>query len=159
MSQKSLGICLGASTIKLVELVTEGDKSTVGKKVIRNHESNPRRAFVDLLREVRVEDYDYVALTGRKFREIIKLKSITEPEAIEYALRFEKPGAADEAYNAVAGLGAENFVIYLLDSSGNIASVETGNKCASGTGEFFLQQLGRMDVDVARAVELAEGSD
>ena len=31
---------------------------------------------------------------------------------------------------------------------GRIANVITGNKCASGTGEFFLQQLRRMDVSL-----------
>jgi predicted CoA-substrate-specific enzyme activase len=37
--------------------------------------------------------------------------------------------------------------------------VETGNKCASGTGEFFLQQIRRMDISVDEAVKLAHGSE
>ena len=33
---------------------------------------------------------------------------------------------------------------YLLDNDGKVETVHTGNKCASGTGEFLVQQLGRM---------------
>ena len=40
-----------------------------------------------------------------------------------------------------------------MDEDGQIQGIQTGNKCASGTGEFFLQQIGRMNLtleDVAR---------
>ncbi len=42
-------------------------------------------------------------------------------------------------------------MVYVLDGQGRIANVLTGNKCASGTGEFFLQQLRRMDVSLEEA--------
>ena len=44
---------------------------------------------------------------------------------------------------------------YMLDRSGRIANVVTGNKCASGTGEFFLQQLRRMNVTLGEAARWA----
>jgi len=37
---------------------------------------------------------------------------------------------------------------YHLDSSGQVRDIQSGNKCASGTGEFLLQQLGRMGLGV-----------
>ncbi len=43
-----------------------------------------------------------------------------------------------------------------LDENGSIADVHSGNKCASGTGEFFLQQLKRMDIKVEQAMEIAK---
>ena len=46
-------------------------------------------------------------------------------------------------------------MVYALNSSGSIANVITGNKCASGTGEFFLQQLRRMDVSLDEAAQWA----
>ncbi|HPQ45156.1 MAG TPA: acyl-CoA dehydratase activase, partial [Syntrophales bacterium] len=38
----------------------------------------------------------------------------------------------------------------------NIANVVTGNKCAAGTGEFFLQQIKRMDVSLNDAYSVTE---
>jgi predicted CoA-substrate-specific enzyme activase len=46
-------------------------------------------------------------------------------------------------------------MVYALDRSGRIANVITGNKCASGTGEFFLQQLRRMNVSLDEAAKWA----
>ena len=46
-------------------------------------------------------------------------------------------------------------MVYALDRSGRIANVITGNKCASGTGEFFLQQLRRMDISLDEAAKWA----
>jgi predicted CoA-substrate-specific enzyme activase len=157
---RSLGICLGASNIKAIEIIDDDGSLRVGRKLIRNHESNPRTVFIDLLKDVEAEKYDYIALTGRKFRDIIALPSITEPEAVEYALHYlYETGESDSRYGAIASLGAENFVVYVLDKDGNIATVETGNKCASGTGEFFLQQIRRMDIGTDEAIRLAKNSE
>lgn len=46
-------------------------------------------------------------------------------------------------------------MVYLLDKNGRIVEVKSGNKCASGTGEFFLQQLKRMNLPVEEAMEIA----
>ena len=51
-------------------------------------------------------------------------------------------------FNAIAGLGGETFIVYNLDGTGKIAGVNTKNQCASGTGEFFLQQIKRMDLSL-----------
>ena len=37
---------------------------------------------------------------------------------------------------------------YHLDASGQVRDIQSGNKCASGTGEFLLQQLRRMGLGV-----------
>jgi predicted CoA-substrate-specific enzyme activase len=46
-------------------------------------------------------------------------------------------------------------MVYVLDRAGRISNVITGNKCASGTGEFFLQQLRRMNVSLEEAARWA----
>jgi predicted CoA-substrate-specific enzyme activase len=156
LKTRSLGICLGASTIKVVELVQEQEQFTVAGVHVRSHESNPRAVFADLIKELDAPAYDNLMLTGRKFRDMVNARSITEPEAVEQALAFtEKAGTPLDGYRAVASLGAETFLVYQLDGGRSISSVETGNKCASGTGEFFLQQIGRMNIGVEEAVRLA----
>lgn len=159
MKKRSLGICLGASTIKVVELDSDENGLKVARTFTKHHESNPRLAFTELLREFDIDSYDYGMITGRKFRDIVNADSITEPEALEYALKYlclEKP---DAVYTAIASLGAESSIVYVLDKENSIATVETGNKCASGTGEFFLQQIRRMDISADEAIRLATESD
>lgn len=156
MREKSLGICLGASSIKIVELFKENNEVIIGKSFLRNHESNPRKALLDILDVFNLGDYDYICATGRKFKDLVNITAITEPEAIEYALKYTNE--PDEHFDAVASLGAENFIAYILNSKNNILTVETGNKCASGTGEFFLQQIRRMNVSIEEATNLAKGS-
>jgi len=158
MSTHSLGLCLGASTIKAVELIDDNGVRRVGKVVVRIHESNPRRILAGLIAELSVDRYDHVMITGRKFRDIVNGASITEPEAVEHAIRFTQSQSPVDC-TALASLGAESFIVYLLNGDGAIATVETGNKCASGTGEFFLQQIGRMDIGVEKAVALARDSE
>ncbi|MDR3011598.1 MAG: acyl-CoA dehydratase activase [Chitinispirillales bacterium] len=161
MTKSSIGICFGSSAITTAELVQDGGNVRIGRVSYKSHESNPRKAFLELIESVDLNAYDYGMLTGRKFRDLVNAKSITEPESVEYALRFmrETDGSAAEKPGAVASLGSENFIVYGLDGDGMICAVETGNKCASGTGEFFLQQIRRMNVTPEEAVELAAQSE
>jgi activator of 2-hydroxyglutaryl-CoA dehydratase len=64
-----------------------------------------------------------------------------EPLCVEAALRALKLGA-----DAVVSMGGEDLVVYSLDGNGKIINNFSGNKCASGTGEFLKQQLARMDM-------------
>jgi len=145
---KALGICLGASSISIVEL----DNFMIKYAVNIPHEGNPKELLLKKLKEKDISRYDYVAVTGRKFREFVNLPKITEPEATEYAYEYVKK---NRNYNAIVSAGGETFIVYTLDKQGKIANVYTGNKCASGTGEFFLQQIRRMNLDVEKAIKLA----
>jgi predicted CoA-substrate-specific enzyme activase len=138
-----------------------GGSLRLGRMESVRHDSNPRKAFLNLLNTFDVGAYGYGMFTGRKFRSLVNARSITEPESVEYALRLlrETGKYVSGKPGAVASLGSENFIVYALSDDGMICAVETGNKCASGTGEFFLQQLRRMNVSVKEAVELAANSE
>lgn len=158
---KSLGICLGASTISLVQLQWDPDNRSAGKNTkatlvdasLYPHEGDPKQTLVKALQKLDPTSFDRVAATGRKFRKYVNLTSISEPEAVEYAYQFVKP--PDIFCPAVISAGGETFMVYVLDRSGRITNVITGNKCASGTGEFFLQQLRRMNVSLDEAAQWA----
>lgn len=156
---KSIGICLGASNIKVAIVEKIEGRVTVTTSKIVHHNSNPRVSLELLMDELQIADYRYGTITGRKFRDSINLPSITEPEAVENALEYLRQSGDTVPYSAIASLGAENFIVYLLDKNGSITSIEAGNKCASGTGEFFLQQIRRMDTEIGDAVNLAYESD
>lgn len=149
---RSAGICLGASNIGVVKLGKEGGTVRVREWAIRPHEGNPKDVLAGVV--AGLGDVDSVAVTGRKFRNKVNLPSIPEPEAVERAYGFlqERYGQV----RAIVSAGGETFMVYELNEVGQITNVYTGNKCASGTGEFFLQQIKRMNLSIGEAMESAD---
>ncbi len=161
---RSLGLCLGASTVSIVQVEQEQGTAGGNPDIAKNsphvvgysvhpHEGDPKRTLLSALEGLDLDSFDRIAATGRRFREYVNLTSIPEPEAVEYAYRFVKP--SDISCPAVVSAGGETFMIYVLNRLGQISNVLTGNKCASGTGEFFLQQLRRMNVSLEEAARWA----
>ncbi|MFA5383412.1 MAG: acyl-CoA dehydratase activase, partial [Eubacteriales bacterium] len=116
----------------------------------KTHEGNIRKTLESLLVIDDSKLGKKIALTGRKFKNSIRLPSISEPEAIENAYVFLKKKYGDADYISCAG--GETFTTYEIDSGNKIINIFTGNKCASGTGEFFLQQIKRMGISLKEAV-------
>lgn len=150
----ALGICIGASTLSTAELVVDDQgKPSVSRTFTELHHGNPSSLFLKHMAQLKPERFDRIAVTGRMFRNFINLSSLSEPEAVERSLRHingrEKP------CSAVVSAGGETFIVYFLDKEGKISSIQSGNKCASGTGEFFLQQIGRMGLSIDEALSLA----
>lgn len=160
MDQKtiSLGICLGASTISLVRVEKmdkpgENSQTQVVDHHLYPHEGDPRQTLLKALKNYDLDSIDRITATGRKFRKFTHIPSIPEPEAVEKAYAFVKPD--NISCPAIVSAGGETFMVYVLNGQGRISNVITGNKCASGTGEFFLQQLRRMDVTLDEASQWA----
>lgn len=154
---KTLGICLGASTVSMAEVQFTGGQARVISFGARAHEGNPRQTLLDALSFLDLSAYDRVAATGRKFRQLLHLSSISETQAVEYAYRHVAPEGL--FCPAVVSAGGETFIVYVMNRQGRVSNVLTGNKCASGTGEFFLQQLRRMNVSLDEAAHFAAEED
>ena len=150
---RSTGICIGASSIKIVEIDSD---YRITDHSLSYHDCNPKDALAEIVPTLDLAN-SCVAVTGRKFKNLLNLPSVTEPEASEAALRHMEGNG--QAFNALVSLGSENFIVYVLDKERGITQVKTGNKCASGTGEFFLQQIRRMGVGIDEAVSLAVSSE
>jgi predicted CoA-substrate-specific enzyme activase len=151
---RTLGICFGATTLQTVELSRRNGTTIVERTTRVLHEGNPKAAFLDFIRlHPRISSIDRIAVTGRAFRKSVALSSISEPEAVECALHhaFADGGRPD----AVISSGGETQLVYTINRAGGIGSVLAGNKCASGTGEFFLQQIRRMGLSLEEALDLA----
>jgi len=150
---KALGICLGGSTVTLVELESrgKGSRPVVKNVVIEAHEGDPKRVLARNIQAKDMSGFDRIALTGRRFRKLVNLSSISEPEAVEHAYEWEN--TTGKRYNAIVSAGGETFMVYVLDDDGKITDVHTGSKCASGTGEFFLQQIRRMGLTIQEAMD------
>ncbi len=148
---ESLGMCLGASTLSWVRLHKDERGIEVVETSNITHEGNPRKTLLEALAGIPGIATIPLAVTGRKFINFIDLTTISEPEAVERAFVHILP--ENDRYRVVVSAGGETFLVYHMDEDGQIQGIQTGNKCASGTGEFFLQQIGRMNLtleDVAR---------
>ncbi|MBN2536408.1 MAG: hypothetical protein JXB88_26225 [Spirochaetales bacterium] len=151
------GVCLGASTVSFVEAVLDDSGTiTITDTLSVTHNGDPKGIFEKNLKSF-IRETIPVIVTGRKFRKLVTLPVISEPEATENALIYLNQG--NKKYNAVASLGGETFIVYPLDNENRIAGVVTGNKCASGTGEFFFQQIKRMNLSPDQAVTLAKEAE
>jgi predicted CoA-substrate-specific enzyme activase len=141
----ALGICLGACTITVAR--RNGNDLSFASIP---HDGKVAEVLQSILAPALPAR---VVITGRGFRNMVTIPTISEPEAVELAydaLRPLLPGI-----DCIVAAGGETFIAYLLDRTGRIRSVHTGNKCASGTGEFFLQQIKRMGLTLEEAVSAA----
>ena len=146
---RSLGICLGASTVSAVVVGSRGREVLHTHR--EGHEGAPQEVLGRVLEDGSLQPFARIAVTGRKLRESVRLSTLSEPEAVEWAMR----AVGTVGIDAVVSAGGETFLLYRLDRQGRITAVHSGNKCASGTGEFFLQQIGRMNLGVEQALEQA----
>ncbi len=150
----SVGICIGSATVSVVRM-TGGIMPKIQSVEQFAHEGNPKEHLKKYFEGKNFKNYS-VVVTGRKFKNLINASAVPEPKCIENALRFT--GLAGQKL-AIASLGAENFMVYSVNEKGSLENVMTGNKCASGTGEFFLQQISRMNISVTEAVSISENKD
>ncbi|MGA7827262.1 MAG: acyl-CoA dehydratase activase, partial [Geobacteraceae bacterium] len=143
----ALGICLGATTITLAR--RQAGRLSLAQIRHEGKVDEVLRKFLDAALPARV------SITGRSFCNLITIPTLSEPEAVEQAYEALRSSCPD--VDCIVSAGGETFLAYFLDRNGRIRSVQTGNKCASGTGEFYLQQIQRMDLDLQEAVSLAVG--
>ncbi len=163
---KTLGICIGASTISYVIANLSAEKIYVEQAESVSHEGNPRAVLLSLLDDDQISRIDRIAITGRKLRHLLNASTLSEPEALEEAYAWSQENAlpdpgelSQSTAEYLVSAGGETFMVYRLDAHGRIVEVRSGNKCASGTGEFFLQQLKRMDLPVEEAMEIADSDN
>ncbi|MGD0279462.1 MAG: acyl-CoA dehydratase activase, partial [Smithella sp.] len=134
-----LGINIGASSVKVILL--EG-KNILWNKV-EPHEGNFLHTLERILSSQNIPVNIKALATGTEGRYLLNIDSVIEPLCIEEALRN-----INYKVDALVSLGGEDLVVYTIDENQKIITSFSGNKCASGTGEFFKQQLARMNMNL-----------
>ena len=132
---KYIGVNIGALTVKLAAL--EGVKTF---SEVVPHQGRPLAVLEKLLAKKDFADADYFGVSGH-------LGHISEAAAIQRALREVKTD-----FDAVVSLGGESFLVYIIVDR-TISNVLSHNKCAAGSGEFFVQQIGRMGLSMDEAIQ------
>ena len=130
-----MGVNIGAITVKGVAL--RGDHAL---SRVENHQGRPLEVLGEMLSGKEFNGAEYFGVSGRRGH-------ISDVTAIQRAL--DELGCD---FDAVASLGGESFLVYLL-AAGRISNVLSHNKCAAGSGEFFVQQIGRMQLTLEEAIE------
>lgn len=148
----SLGINIGSSSIKIA--LVKG-REILWHKVV-DHDGDFIATIKNILynnNEVAIPDGVLTLVTGTEGRFLLNLNNVIESVCIEEAI-----GALGYSAEAVVSLGGELSTVYTIDTEGKIITSFSGNKCASGTGEFFKQQLGRMDMTLSDIDNIPEDS-
>ena len=144
---KCIGINIGSSSLKTV-LIEDGKE--VWNKVVP-HEGDFQNAIIKVLNEKNPEEGICALTTGTDGRYLLATNSVIEPVCIEKALE-----ATGHKVDAVVSMGGEDLVVYTIDEDSKIINNFSGSKCASGTGEFFKQQLARMDMTLDNVNNVSE---
>jgi len=143
---KTLGINVGSSSLKMVLL----DGDSIAWSSVVPHEGDFLSAVRRVLAEHGAETGIKALVTGNEGRGLFALNNTIEPLCIEAALR-----ATGAKADAVVTMGGEDLIVYTVNEAGTIVNNFSGNKCASGTGEFFKQQLARMDMKLDDVTKVA----
>ncbi|MCL1837566.1 MAG: acyl-CoA dehydratase activase, partial [Treponema sp.] len=140
---QSLGINIGSTSLKMA--LFEYDSPAAAGRAVWSasvpHEGDFSAAVHRLLAAGNIPPGIPALVTGNEGRFMFDVSGTLEPLCVEAALRNLGITA-----NAVVSMGGEDLIVYSLDDQGKIINNFSGNKCASGTGEFLKQQLARMDM-------------
>jgi hypothetical protein len=88
-------------------------------------------------------------VTGPQSVSFLSLPYLPESICIEVAL-----GHLGTQPDLVLSLGGESFVVYCM-ASGSVRRMMSSNRCAAGSGEFLVQQFGRMNLDLTSGIAAA----
>ena len=145
----SLGINIGSSNVKVTML--EGNN--ISWSAVEPHEGDFLYTLKKILSSHHIPADIKSLVTGTEGRHLLNINSVIEPLCIEEALQ-----RLNQKIDALVSLGGEDLVVYTIDKNNKIITSFSGNKCASGTGEFFKQQLARMNMKLTDINSLNEQS-
>jgi len=149
MTEKTLGIDTGSTTLKVCVLSPDGGV----EHAVLPHDGDLPGTLERLMSGLDVTAQMRALVTGTEGRHRLELPEVIAAVAIESGLL-----ALGLAPRAVVSMGGEDLVVYVLNDRGRIVNTYSGNKCASGTGEFLRQQLGRMDLRLEDLNQICEGA-
>ena len=151
MQFQTLGIDLGSVTVKICAL----DETGADHHAIEAHDGDIAGAITRALATLGLppEARPLALATGGAGRLRLAIAEAIAPLAIEAGL-----AALELKPRAVVCLGGEDLVVHAIDAQGRVLNCYAGNKCASGTGEYFRQQLARMDMSLGDLEQACPGA-
>lgn len=145
----TVGINIGSTSVKVVTL----NNKKIESFSIMPHEGNVPGTLTSMLTQLKIPENTKAIVTGNEGRFLLHLPRVIESVCVEEVLKH-----MDCYPDAVVSMGGEDLVVYTIDENKKIKNNFSGNKCAAGTGEFFKQQLARMDMSLEDIHSIPEDS-
>ena len=136
------GIEIGAVSVKWVRRTDDGE---IISEIIR-HEGYPKERIQEIFKKYQSNINSKIAITGNAAERFLNLPYYSEVECLEKAISFcnLKP-------DILLSLGGETFSVFPM-KDGVIKNIISTSKCAAGTGEFIVQQLQRMGMNIEEGI-------
>ena len=152
MDRHAIGIDVGAETVKLVEVRSQGDTFAITRIDRLMHQKDPHGALTSLFSAVERNGTLRIAVTGRLAR-MISAEQVPTKAAIRRGVRLLHQDL-DEL--TVISIGARGFCVLELCSSGQ-EWFQQNSRCSQGTGNFLSQLVERFGMTVEEASALCDG--
>ena len=151
MSNRFIGVDLGAETIKIAVLRADALRVSIADCLSASHRKDPHGILGSMLSEVGLSDVAGIASTGRLHR-IVRSDFVPTKAAIRRGFRL----LCGELQSAtVVSVGANGFSVLELHPSGDDYFAEN-SRCSQGTGNFLTQLTNRFGMSVQEASELCD---
>ncbi len=154
MTQRTIGVDVGAETVKVVELAGEPGRLAWTRRARLEHQKDPSGALLGVLREWGWDSTAAACATGRLGR-TLALERIPGKQARIAGHRFLH-GNGKAA--AVIDIGAHGFSVLALEPDGRDTYRENP-RCSQGTGNFLRQLVERFGLTPEQADEVATGAE
>ncbi len=151
MQHATLGIDIGAETVKLVTLTRENGSPIIAMRRSTPHHKDPHSALRMMLTDLDISTMAGIAVTGR-LRRIVTADSVPTKAAMSRGVRVTHP-ELDRV--TVIALGARGFSVLETHGSGQ-DWYRQNSRCSQGTGNFLSQLVRRFGLDVDEASQLCE---
>ena len=157
MSERFVGIDLGAETIKIVELVREDDicnrRLRRGRVELVEHDKEPADALLAALASWDWSLVSGAAVSGR-FSRLLRLPRVPTKQAQTHGFRW----LFDDQPATVISIGGHGFSVLELRNSG-VEVFRENSRCSQGTGNFLRQLVARFDLSIEQASKMCEVVD
>jgi predicted CoA-substrate-specific enzyme activase len=137
------GLEIGSVSVKWVC----GAKNGKITATIVRHEGNPKEKIQEILDQHEFHKGKSLVVTGQPISGRGNIRYRPELECLEKGLEYY-----DLKPDILLSLGGETFTVYPM-RDGRIKNIIASSKCAAGTGEFLVQQLGRMGYSLEQGID------
>jgi len=148
MSARTIGIDVGAETIKAVEITHRDGQATWTRRALLEHHKAPEPALAELLALWDWPSITDAAVTGRLSR-VLRLPRVPEKQARATGFRFVQ----DDDPATLVAIGSHGFSVLEL-RGGDLEVFRENNRCSQGTGNFLRQLVERFNLDIEAASAL-----
>lgn len=150
MSQRFIGIDVGAETLKVVELTVKQHELHWGRRELIEHGKQPDASLLELLKGWDWDTVSGAAVVGRLGRRY-SLDRVPEKQARSAGFRFLRP---DDGPTTLVAMGSHGFsVLELRDRDKSIEIFRENSRCSQGTGNFLRQLVERFNLTIEEASE------